>query len=80
MGRTDETGCKTYVTCVGASYKSLLWHSTDFKWHSIKFNSTSVLNKATGYMDLLIIQAIEIVNLKTSTEMELSISLGPGTQ
>jgi hypothetical protein len=37
-----------------------LWQSIDLRRHNINLSSTSILGKATGYMDSLIKEVVEI--------------------
>jgi hypothetical protein len=48
--------------------------------HNIDFSSTSILDKATVYMDCVIKEAVEVrFNLRNLIGMVASLSVGPGT-
>jgi hypothetical protein len=54
--------CKEHVRhiCVGHPQKSVVAEHRFETGHSIDFSSTSILDKAPGYMDCLIKEAIKI--------------------
>jgi hypothetical protein len=63
---------------LGFPEKSTLAEPTSKTRHSINFSITSILDIATGYMDHLIKQVIEIRhNPRNLTEFSVSVS--PGT-
>jgi hypothetical protein len=61
-GRLIKTWCKEHVRyiCLGQSEKSAVAEHRFETGHTIDFNNTSILDKATGYMDQMIKEAIEI--------------------
>jgi hypothetical protein len=54
LDRETETRCKEHMRHMpGPARRGPLWQSSDFKQSSVDCNSTSILDRATGYMDQL---------------------------
>jgi hypothetical protein len=57
MGSTIETRCKEHMRHTSASQESQWWQNLDFR-------NTCLVDKALGYMDYLIKEAIKITSLE----------------
>jgi hypothetical protein len=61
-GKLIETRCKEHMRCIhlGQSEKSVVVEHRFETVHNIDFDNTAILDKATGYVDHVIKEAIEI--------------------